>query len=57
MVEPPKLAICAIVKDEALYIEEWLAFHFLQGVSERPSKGGGKSIISKAARAYVENIG
>jgi hypothetical protein len=34
MVEHPKLAICAIVKDEARYIEEWLAFHFLQGVSQ-----------------------
>ena len=30
----PRLAICAIAKNEALYIEEWLAFHFLQGVAE-----------------------
>ena len=28
----PSLAICIIVKDEARYIEEWLAFHLLQGV-------------------------
>jgi hypothetical protein len=34
MLNPPKLAICAIAKNEALYIEEWIAFHFLQGVSE-----------------------
>jgi hypothetical protein len=34
MLNPPKLAICAIAKNEALYTEEWLAFHFLQGVSE-----------------------
>jgi hypothetical protein len=27
------VALCAIVKDEADYIEEWLAFHILQGVS------------------------
>ena len=27
-------ALCAIVKDEAGYIEEWLAFHILQGVSQ-----------------------
>jgi Glycosyl transferase family 2 len=33
-VESPKFAICAIAKNEALYIEEWIAFHFLQGVSE-----------------------
>ena len=26
------LALCAIFKDEALYIEEWVAFHALQGV-------------------------
>jgi hypothetical protein len=26
------LAICAVVKNEAPYIEEWLAFHVLQGV-------------------------
>jgi hypothetical protein len=27
------VALCAIVKDEEDYIEEWLAFHILQGVS------------------------
>lgn len=27
------VAICAILKNEADYIEEWLAFHILQGVS------------------------
>jgi len=29
----PTFALCAILKDEADYIEEWLAFHILQGVS------------------------
>ncbi len=29
----PSLAVCIIVKDEARYIEEWLAFHLLQGVN------------------------
>lgn len=27
------VAVCAILKDEADYVEEWLAFHILQGVS------------------------
>ena len=26
------LSICAIVKNEALYLEEWIAFHQVQGV-------------------------
>jgi hypothetical protein len=34
MIDPPKLAICALAKNESLYVEEWIAFHFLQGVSE-----------------------
>jgi hypothetical protein len=34
MINPPKLAICALAKNESLYVEEWIAFHFLQGVSE-----------------------
>lgn len=34
MTQSTKLAICAIAKNEALYVEEWIAFHFLQGVSE-----------------------
>jgi len=29
----PTFALCAILKNEADYIEEWLAFHILQGVS------------------------
>ena len=29
----PTFALCAILKDESDYIEEWLAFHILQGVS------------------------
>jgi hypothetical protein len=28
-----KVALCAIMKNEADYVEEWLAFHTLQGVS------------------------
>ena len=28
-----KVALCAIMKNEADYVEEWLAFHILQGVS------------------------
>ena len=34
MIDPPRLAICALAKNESLYVEEWIAFHFLQGVSE-----------------------
>lgn len=29
---PVELAICAIFKDEALYLREWIEFHLLQGV-------------------------
>jgi hypothetical protein len=29
----PALAICAIIRDEALYLEEWVAFHMIMGVS------------------------
>jgi len=29
----PTIALCAILKNEADYVEEWLAFHILQGVS------------------------
>jgi hypothetical protein len=54
MVEHPKLAICAIVKDEARYIE-WLAFHFLQGVSpvlifDNESTDGTRDILEGVAR-------
>lgn len=28
------LSICAVVKNEALYIEEWLAFHIVQGFTK-----------------------
>lgn len=31
---PIRLGICAIVRDEAAYVEEWVAFHRRQGVSE-----------------------
>lgn len=30
----PTLALCAIMKNEADYVEEWLAFHLLQGASQ-----------------------
>jgi hypothetical protein len=33
MALPLRVGICAIAKNEADYIEEWLAFHILQGVS------------------------
>lgn len=29
---PAGLAVCAVVKDEAAYIQEWLAFHLHSGV-------------------------
>jgi glycosyltransferase involved in cell wall biosynthesis len=29
-----KLAICAVVKNEDIYISEWIAFHLLQGISD-----------------------
>lgn len=29
---PKGLAVCAIVKNEAIYIQEWLAFHLHSGV-------------------------
>ncbi len=28
------MAVCAIIRDEILYIHEWIAFHILQGVSK-----------------------
>ena len=50
----PSIAICAVVKDEALYIEEWLAFHLLQGVSEilifdNESTDGTREILTRVA--------
>ena len=30
----PTVAICALAKDESLYVEEWIAFHLLQGIGE-----------------------
>ena len=33
MAAEPSVAVCAIMKNEADYVEEWLAFHILQGVS------------------------
>jgi glycosyltransferase involved in cell wall biosynthesis len=55
MSEPPKLAICAIAKNEALYVEEWMAFHFLQGVIEilifdNESTDGTREILTRIAR-------
>lgn len=32
MSETVELAICAVARDESLYVEEWIAFHLLQGV-------------------------
>lgn len=34
MLSRHKLAICAIVKNEEYYIEEWIAFHLVQGVEK-----------------------
>jgi hypothetical protein len=53
--KPGKLAICALAKDEALYIEEWLAFHFLQGASEilifdNESTDNMRDILARVAR-------
>lgn len=31
-VQEPSIAICALVRNEALYLDEWIAFHWLQGV-------------------------
>jgi Glycosyl transferase family 2 len=50
-----KLAICALAKDEGLYIEEWIAFHFLQGVSEilifdNESTDNMRDILARIAR-------
>jgi hypothetical protein len=55
MMIEPKVGICAIVRDEALYIREWIAFHLLQGVSkiliyDEGSSDGTKKIISEAAK-------
>jgi hypothetical protein len=47
----PSLALCAIAKDEALYIEEWLAFHVLQGVGEFLIFDNGSSDNTKALAA------
>jgi Glycosyl transferase family 2 len=54
MIKPPKLTICAIAKNEALYIDEWIAFHFLQGVSEiltfdNESTDGMRDILARIA--------
>ena len=61
MLQLPRIAICALVKDEALYIEEWLAFHFLQGVSEilifdNESTDGTREIITRVARHAPVNF-
>lgn len=54
MSESTKFAICAVVKDEARYIDEWMAFHFLQGVSEilifdNDSTDGTREKLARAA--------
>lgn len=51
-----KIAICAIFKDEARYILEWLAFHRLVGVDQfvlydNASSDGGADLIRRSAFA------
>jgi len=55
MINPAKLAICALAKDEAPYIEEWVAFHFLQGANDilifdNKSTDGMRDILARVAR-------
>lgn len=55
MLPSPRVAICAIVRDEARYIREWIAFHLLQGISQiliydEGSCDDTKKIISDAAK-------
>ena len=55
MVQPTKIALCAVAKNEAPYIDEWIAFHVLQGVSEflifdNDSTDGTKQALARAAR-------
>ena len=50
------LAMCVIIRDEAPYIEEWLAFHLLQGatnilVYDNGSTDGTLQLLAKAAAA------
>jgi Glycosyl transferase family 2 len=50
-----KLAICAIIKNEDLYVDEWIAFHLLQGASEilifdNQSTDGTKETLANIAR-------
>jgi hypothetical protein len=57
-----KLAICAVAKNEALYIEEWIAFHLLQGVGailifDNESDDGMPGTLARIARhAPVERV-
>src|SRR5437667_317880 len=51
---PAKVAICALAKNESRYIEEWLAFHVLQGVAEllifdNESDDGMRELLARAA--------
>ena len=54
-----KLAICAIFKDEAPYLLEWLAFHRMMGVDafvlyDNGSSDGGGGLIR--ASQYAEAV-
>lgn len=50
-----RVAICAIAKNEAPYIEEWVAFHLVQGVSrilvfDNESSDGTTELLSRLER-------
>jgi len=54
-----KIAICAIFKDEALYLLEWLAFHKMIGVDrfflyDNGSADGGAELIRSSA--FAQNV-
>src|SRR5208283_5168867 len=55
MTELAKLAICAVAKNEAVYLPEWIAFHSLQGVSDflifdNQSTDNTKEVLAQIAR-------
>src|SRR3954467_5375423 len=54
-----KIAVCAIFKDEAPYLLEWLAFHKLVGVDlfvlyDNGSSDGGGDVIR--ASSFAKNV-
>src|SRR5262245_2786691 len=56
-----KLAVCAIFKDEAPYLLEWLAFHRLMGVDafvlyDNGSRDGGAEVIRASGFADVVTL-